>query len=425
MKNIFSLVIGCFFLSSLFGQDSQELLAKKKQFLAQIDTDFNDLYLGIEPKDEFDTFKEYLQQVFKAVPAHYDDQYQKLNEIYYGELKNIDMKLDDLLDQGKQSSTIVVTLHRYIAERSIYSMDISIENIALGSIEAEIEREDAKQLKRNWDNVQKVGYLKADGSGNFIPSHFQLTNPATGYVFTHFFDIPVATTEQTGGLIEKVQVVKVPFYAIRAGEKVQHLNESLMYMENDGTFYLQINRTGEIYNIIDGIEYGPYEKASCPKFIEGGWSFHCRKDESYYKISYDMLGATEQQIDHRSVRHLDGIVIRQKLEINSLPKNRIRFFKGASYEEKFKVEFADGREYYRTGAVSASPYYKDWALGVSEKAWWRTETDSGLDLVTSYGTFKDAWNIGFIELNGRVYYCFGTLEGQTITLNFPMKYSID
>jgi hypothetical protein len=425
MKNMFTLLIGCILLSSLFGQNAQELMAKKKQLMAQIDTELNDLYLGIEPKDEFETFKEYLQRIFMAVSVHYDDQYQKLNEIYYGELKNIDMKLDDFLNQEKQSRNIVVTLHRYIAERSIYSMDISIENIALGTIEAEIEREDAKQLKRNWANVQKVGYLKADGLGNFNPSHFQLTNPATGFVFTHFFDITIESTDrQIRSFIEKVQVIKVPFYKINPGEVVMHENESMMYMEEGGTFYIQIKRDNVIHNIIDGIEYGPYNGATFPIFENDGWYFFATKNKTPYKVSYDLLGATEIESEYEYNR----ISKPQHIDQNKLFESKKDQFSTPwdNWSKRFenKIAFSD-RSYIRTGSLSTDSKYDEWAIGVY-KSGSNYDNAQGPHLRTSYGTFEpDSWDIGFIKLNGKEFYCFGTLENRTITLNFPMKYSID
>ena len=424
MKNMFTLLIGCILLSSLFGQNAQELISKKNQLMAQMDVLSKDRHLSIDGKDEFETFKEYLQRVFKAVSLHYDDQYRKLNEKYYGELKNIDMQLDELLNQERKASAIVISNVRYIAEKSIYLMDVSIENISMGKIKAEIDRNDARQLKRNWDNVQKVGFLKPDGSGNFNPSSFQLINPATGFVFTHFFDITIkATDRQIRPFIEKVQVVKVPFYRINPGEVVMHENESMMYMEDDGTFYIQIKRDTVIHNIIDGIEYGPYDGATFPKFENDGWYFYATKNEKSYKVSYDLLGATEieSRYGYRGIskpHHID--------EIKLYESKKDQFSISLDYYKRptNMIGFAD-RSYYRTGSLSSDSEYDEWAVGVYNKGnniW----NGKGPHLRTSYGTFEpDSWDIGFIKLNGKEFYCFGTLEGRTITLNFPMKYSID
>ena len=423
MKNMFTLLIGCILLSSLFGQNAQELISKKNQLMAQMDVLSKGRHLSIDGKDEFETFKEYLQRVFKAVSLHYDDQYRKLNEKYYGELKNIDMQLDELLNQERKASAIVISNVRYIAEKSIYLMDVSIENISMGKIKAEIDRNDARQLKRNWDNVQKVGFLKPDGSGNFNPSSFQLINPATGFVFTHFFDIPVETIVSTGNLIEKVQVVKVPFYRINPGEVVLHENESMLYMEDDGTFYIQIKRDDLIHNIIDGVEYGPYNKATFPTFENDGWYFYATKNEKSYKVSYDLLGATEieSRYGYRGIskpHHID--------EIKLYESKKDQFSISLDYYKRptNMIGFAD-RSYYRTGSLSSDSEYDEWAVGVYNKGnniW----NGKGPHLRTSYGTFEpDSWDIGFIKLNGKEFYCFGTLEGRTITLNFPMKYSID
>ena len=421
MKNIFPFLIGCILLSSLFGQNAQELIFKKNQLLAQMDVLSKDRYLAIDGKDEFETFKEYLQRVFKAVSLHYDDHYRNLNEKYYGELKNIDMQLDELFNQ-EQASAIVVSLNRYIAEKSIYLMDVSIENISMGVIKAEIDREDAKQLKRNWDNVQKVGFLKPDGSGNFNPSSFHLTNPTTGFVFTHFFDIPVETSVGTGNLIEKVQVVKVPFYKINPGEVVNHENESMMYMEQDGTFYIQIKRDNVIHNIIDGIEYGPYEKATFPTFENDGWYFFATKNGKSYKVSYDLLGATEieQRYGYAGISKPHHIDVKLLYESN---KDQFSISLDSYGGLTSIVGFAD-RSYWRTGSLSTDSEYDEWAIGVYNKGYHRN--GKGPHLRTSYGTFEpDSWDIGFIKLNDKEFYCFGTLENQTITLNFPIKYSID
>jgi len=425
MKNMFTLLIGCILLSSLFGQNAQELISKKNQLMAQMDVLSKDRYLSIDGKDEFETFKEYLQRVFKEVSLHYDDQYRKLNEKYYGELKNIDMQLDELLNQERKASAIVISNIRYIAEKSIYLMDVSIENISMGKIKAEIDRNDARQLKRNWDNVQKVGFLKPDGSGNFNPSSFQLINPATGFVFTHFFDITIkATDRQIRPFIEKVQVVKVPFYRINPGEVVMHENESMMYMEEDGTFYIQIKRDTVIHNIIDGIEYGPYDGATFPKFENDGWYFFATKNEKSYKVSYDLLGATEIESEYEYNR----ISKPQHIDQNKLFESKKDQFSTPwdNWSKRFenKIAFSD-RSYIRTGSLSTDSKYDEWAIGVY-KSGSNYDNAQGPHLRTSYGTFEpDSWDIGFIKLNGKEFYCFGTLENRTITLNFPMKYSID
>ena len=89
------------------------------------------------------------------------------------------------------------------------------------------------------------------------------------------------------------------------------------------------------------------------------------------------------------------------------------------------IEFAD-RSYYRTGSLSTDSEYDEWAIGVYNEKSQYARDGKGPHLRTSYGTFApDSWDIGFIKLNGKEYYCFGTLENRTITLNFPMKYSID
>ena len=425
MKNMFTLLIGCILLSSLFGQNAQELISKKNQLMAQMDVLSKDRYLSIDGKDEFETFKEYLQRVFKEVSLHYDDQYRKLNEKYYGELKNIDMQLDELLNQERKASAIVISNIRYIAEKSIYLMDVSIENISMGKIKAEIDRNDARQLKRNWDNVQKVGFLKPDGSGNFNPSSFQLINPATGFVFTHFFDITIkATDRQIRPFIEKVQVVKVPFYRINPGEVVMHENESMMYMEEGGTFYIQIKRDNVIHNIIDGIEYGPYNGATFPIFENDGWYFFATKNKTPYKVSYDLLGATEIESEYEYNR----ISKPQHIDQNKLFESKKDQFSTPwdNWSKRFenKIAFSD-RSYIRTGSLSTDSKYDEWAIGVY-KSGSNYDNAQGPHLRTSYGTFEpDSWDIGFIKLNGKEFYCFGTLENQTITLNFPMKYSID
>ena len=89
------------------------------------------------------------------------------------------------------------------------------------------------------------------------------------------------------------------------------------------------------------------------------------------------------------------------------------------------IEFAD-RSYYKTGSLSTDSEYDEWAIGVYNEKSQYASYGKGPHLRTSYGTFApDSWDIGFIKLNGKEFYCFGTLEGRTITLNFPMKYSID
>ena len=89
------------------------------------------------------------------------------------------------------------------------------------------------------------------------------------------------------------------------------------------------------------------------------------------------------------------------------------------------IEFAD-RSYYRTGSLSTDSEYDKWAIGVYNEKSQYDRYGKGPHLRTSYGTFApDSWDIGFIKLNGKEYYCFGTLENRTITLNFPKKYSID
>ena len=247
------------------------------------------------------------------------------------------------------------------------------------------------------------------------------------FVFTHFFDITIKSTDrQIRSFLEKVQVVKVPFYKINPGEVVNHKNESMMYMEDDGTFYIQIKRDNVIHNIIDGIEYGPYESASFPTFENDGWYFFATKNKKPYKVSYDLLGATE--IEQRY--QYSGISKPQHIDQNQFfesKKDQFSIFfdhSGYIYGNSTGIRFAD-RSYYRTGSLSTDSEYDEWAIGVYNKGgtiW----NGKGPHLRTSYGTFEpDSWDIGFIKLNDKEFYCFGTLENQTITLNFPIKYSID
>ena len=419
-----------------YAQSIKELTAKKNQVLSQMDQLTLNRNLQIDGKDEFETFKEYLQRIFKGVFNNYETINTSYKNLYHGSLRDIEAQLDELINVEKESDNIIVTLDRYIAEKSIYLMKVqSAEKTnerPTRSIEAEIDREDAKQLKRNWSNVEKMGYMRLTNSGSYFLSHFKLTNPETGYVYTHFFDVSLNVNDQ--GIRddpEVIQILKVPFYALNSGEVVVHENESMLYMESDGTFYLQIKRGKDHFNIIDGIEYGPYRGASCPTFNDDGWHFYARKEHddglADYKINYDFLGATE--IPYKNYEWWKARTSKNEsvsedslYEINkgSFTVKRDKY-NSRKYDRS--ILFPEG-VLQRTGSLSTDVNYNEWAIGVYKYYNAYNQATGGPYLKTSYGTFEpDSWNIGHITINNKEFYCYGTLEGNIITLNFPIRYN--
>ena len=135
------------------------------------------------------------------------------------------------------------------------------------------------------------------------------------------------------------------------------------------------------------------------------------------------MGATE--IEQRYRR--SGISKPQHIDQNQFfesKKDQFSIFLDYYGNSTIEIGFAD-RSYNRTGSLSTDSEYDEWAIGVYNKGN-NIRDGKGPHLRTSYGTFEpDSWDIGFIKLNDKEFYCFGTLENQTITLNFPIKYSID
>ena len=433
MKNIlltWMILINIGYAQSIF-ETFKELTAKKNQVLSQMDQLTLNRNLQIDGKDEFETFKEYLQRIFKGVFNNYETINTSYKNLYHGSLKDIEAQLDEIMNVEKEFDKIIVTLDRYIAEKSIYLMKVQYAEKTnerpTRSIEAEIDREDAKQLKRNWSNVKKMGYMRLHNSGGYFLSHFKLTNPETGYVYTHFFDLSLNFDDE--GIrddSEVIQILKVPFYALNSGEVVVHENESMLYMESDGTFYLQIKRGKDNFNIIDGIEYGPYQGASCPTFNDDGWHFFADKGDKKYKITYDLLGATEIPHDGRwntySASKNESVSEDSLYEINkgSFTVKRDKY--SSSMYDRY-ILFPEG-VLQRTGSLSTDVNYNEWAIGVYKYYNAYNRATAGPYLKTSYGTFEpDSWNIGHITINNKEFYCYGTLEGNIITLNFPIRYN--
>ena len=144
---------------------------------------------SITEQDQFETDVEYRERIFSQMAENYSKLKTEYNDLYGQSVHPIEQKIVAIEDTTFGTSDIEVTLKRYDANRSIYPMTVKNLNFEgeVYEVEAAVDREQARSLYNNWEEVEKTGLLRINREGTIRLWRYRLINPKDGYEYVESF----------------------------------------------------------------------------------------------------------------------------------------------------------------------------------------------------------------------------------------------